>query len=388
MKYITPILALLFIVVYTATISALYPNILCMMEANCWIDDYILQFFRWPIVGAFLMALPMCIAMLLVAFLLRLCRLPRLMPLSIIVSLALAYVYPPNANYQWGEDRLFSQNLRQDEQVCHYIRLAGSQKWNELQQTIRRDGMATSILGMRYLLLAESAKGTLVENLFTYPIRETEDFLFRGYRTSQSCEFNRHFYANIGIWDECYHQAQEYSMCQPRFCVYSLCHMIDYSIKEAEWAVAEKLLAVLSQALFYDDFIADRKSQIAEGRQLKPVNDAPLRQDCFVTGYSFQSEMAILLKYEIGDSLKIQDYTLCSMLVRKKLPQFVSCLGLFPRYAKCTLDQLPTPFRHAIEIYRSQGEALRDEPYGTYAYFYYNTPIPKQETRYGTASIN
>ncbi len=388
MRYITPILALLFIVGYTATVSILYPNTLCMMEANCWIDDYILQLFRWPIVGAFCMALPMCIAMLLVALLLRLCHLPRLMPLSLIVALVPAYFYPPNAEYQWEEDRLFSKSLRQKEQFHHYSRLADSHRWNDLQRAIRQDGTAMSVLGMRYMLLAESANGTLAENLFTYPVSETENFLFRGYRTALTCEFNRQFYDNIGIWDEGFHQAQEYSMSLPKFCLHSLCYMIDYSIKEAEWAVAEKLLTVLSQALFYDDFIADRRNQIAEGRQLKPTNDAPLRQDCFVTGYSLQNEMVYLFQYHIGDSMKIQEYILCCMLIRKNLTQFMHALRQFPRYANTSFDQYPTSFRQAIRIYESREQALRDEPYGTYAHFYYNREIPKHETRYTPPNIN
>ena len=51
----TAILALLFVITYTITVGVLYPNTLRMMEANCWIDDYVLQFFRWPFVGAFIM---------------------------------------------------------------------------------------------------------------------------------------------------------------------------------------------------------------------------------------------------------------------------------------------------------------------------------------------
>ncbi len=387
-KYITPLLALLFLVGYTATISLLYPNTLRMMESNCWTQDYILQFFRWPVVGAFLMALPMCAAMLLAALLLRLCRLPRLMPLSLIVPLALAYFYPPNAEFEWGKDRLFSRELREDEQVHHYIRLAGSRNWHELQETLRRDGMAMSELGIKLMLLAESANGTLAQNLFAYPINETEDFLYRGFTENVACEFNRMFYDNIGVWDECFHQTQEYSMGLPRFCLHSLCHMIDYSIHEAEWAVAEKLLTVLGQALFYDDFIADRRNRIAEGRKLKPANDAPLRQDNFVTGYTLVNEMARLHHFKIGNSEKIQEYLLCCMLIRKRLPNFMQALSTLPRYANTPADQLPASFRQAIRIYESQGKALRDEPAGTYTHFFYHKEIPEQETRTTPGTIN
>ncbi len=388
MKKLTLLLALLFLVAYTATVSLLYPNTLLMMEANCGVTDYLLQFFRWRVVGALLMALPMCAAMLLVALVLRLCRLPRLMPLSLAVALALAYFYPPTATYAWGETTLFSKAMQEKEKIYHYMRLADSRQWTALRQAIREDGASHSPIGMRYLLLAESACGTLAENLFAYPITETEEFLFRGHTAATSCEFNRQFYDNIGIWDECFHQAQEYSMSLPQFCLHSLCCMTDYSIREAEWAVAEKLLAVLEQALFYGDFVADRRAQIAEGRRLKPTNDAPLRQDNFVTGYSLQNEMVRFFHYHIGDSLKTQEYVLCCMLIRKKLPQFVESLRILPRYAGMPADQLPTPFRQALQIYESQGQALRDEPPGSYAHFFYNKQIPEQETRFAPSQTH
>lgn len=383
----TILLAVLFVLAYTGLVSYLYPHTLRLMEANCWVHDYVLQFFRWPVVGALLMSLPMCGAMLSTAFLLKLCKQQRLMPVSLLVALTLAYCYPPSPVYDWGEGHLFSEDMQADERVFTYQYLAEEEQWDELMRTLRQNGMVASTIGMRYMLLAESAKGTLVHNLFSYPINETEQFLFRGFNSSVSTTFNRLFYHNIAIWDECFHQAQEYAMCQRDFCLKSVCQMVDYSIKESEWRVAEKLLCVLDQALFYHDFVSDRRQQIVEGKKLKPGNDAPLRQDNFVIGYSLQNEMAHDLQYKIGEEEKIQDYVLCCMLIRKNLAQFCKSLTLFPRYRK-PVEELPLPFQQAIQIYQSGGQALHDAQPGTYAYYLYNTEIPEQESRFELATTN
>ena len=380
-------MGILFAVAYVAVLSYVYPNTLKMMEANCWVDDYVLQFFRWPVVGAMIMCGVIVAVMLAVGVLLRLCHLVRFTPVCIVIGLALAYLFPPMAECNWGDERLFSKASIENEHIYTYQMLADAKKWDELRRTICRDGNANSVLGIRYLLLCESAVGTLSENLFSYPVTETEHFLFRGSRSTISCTFNRQFYDNIGIWDECFHQAQEYSMCLDNFCLKSICHMVDYSIKEAEWQVAEKLLAVLEQALFYGDFVREHRANIARLRKQKPENDAPLRQDNFVTGYSLQNEFVHDFQYHIGDNLKVQEYIMCCMLIRKRLPQFCSSLGVLPRY-KVGLEQLPMPFREAIEIYRSGGKALRDEPPGTYAHFFYNVQIPETETRFESSTIN
>lgn len=100
-----------------------------------------------------------------------------------------------------------------------------------------------------------------------------------------------HFYDNMQVWDEAFHQAQEYAMCQQDFCFLSVKKMVEYSIAEAEWKVAEKLLYVLDQALFYHDFVAESRNRIAEGKKQRPCNDASLRNGNFVTGFSLQNEM-------------------------------------------------------------------------------------------------
>lgn len=387
----TLVLALLFVTIYTVIVGHLFPSTLRMMEANAWIRDWALQFFRWPYVGALIMSLCFCCVMLFAAGLIwgiskmneRLSRLSRWMPLTVILPVILAYNYPPTASYVWGEYSIMDEAMKQKEQLYTYHLLAESKQWDELMCTIMADDSRNSDIGVKYMLLAESAQGTLIDNLFTYPINSTEQFLYRGLSNETSCLLNMHFYDNMQVWDEAFHQAQEYAMCQQDFCFLSVKEMVEYSIAEAEWKVAEKLLYVLDQALFYHDFVAESRNRIAEGKKQRPCNDASLRNGNFVTGFSLQNEMVHMYQDQVGDTIKSQEYAMACMLLRKKLAQVRQGIDILPRYRNMKFHQLPLPIQQAVTILDSNGQALRNEPSGTYAYYLYNIRIPEVEQRYG-----
>lgn len=392
----TLFLALLFVAAYTTAIGHMFPSTLRMMEANAWIEDWVLQLYRWPYVGALVMSLCFCSAMMAAAGIIwgiskmsgRLSGLRRLMPLTAILPVMLAYKYPPTASYEWGEYTMADEVARQKEQLYTYHLLAESKQWEKLMRTIVTDNNRNSEIGMKYMLLAESARGTLIGNLFAYPINSTEQFLYRGYSSGTSCLLNMHFYDNMQIWDEAFHQAQEYAMCQRDFCFLSVKKMVEYSIAEAEWEVAEKLLYVLDQAWFYHDYVAESRSRITESKKQRPRNDAPLRDGNFVTGFSLQNEMVHMYMDHIGDSIKSQEYIMACMLLRKRLPQVKQGVATLPIYQATEPDHLPLPIRQAITILESNGQALRDEPSGTYAYFLYNVEIPDVEQHYTTRETN
>lgn len=376
---VTVMLALLFVVAYTLLLGLTYPNTLHMMEQNCGVHDYVYQLFRWPWLGALLMALVAVVPMIIIAMVLRMLRLPRMMPAGVLVSLALAYWYPPTSDYEWGEDHLLSHESMLMEHMHQYERLAEAREWAEMKRQVVAHGEQNSNYGMRYMLLAESAMGTLADNLFLYPISETEQLLFRGLTTPGCSNFNRLFYENLGVYDECYHQAQEYAMANSDFCLLSLCKMVDYCIEESEWDVADKFLTVLDEALFYHDFVRERRAQVEAGRKVRKENPAPLRANNFVTGYPLKSEMYHNYVQHIGDTDKAQEYMLLCLLIRKDLNAFCQALRLLPLYKNVSQEQLPQNYQQAIQIYLSHGEALHDAPHGTYAYYFYNTAIPEEE---------
>ena len=378
-----------FLLVYTVVVGTRYHATLRMIEANSWIDNYILHLFRWPYLGALLMAVFVLGVPLVFWFLYNLRPFRMKIKWWIVVpfTLFMAWMCPPK---QDGERyKLFSQQMNVGEQFYRYMFMADEGRWLELLNQIRKDGTRETPIGMRYSLLAESALGTLPQTLFTYPVRTPEDFLMRGERNPISCEFNRLFYHNLGVFDEAFHQAMEYGLLQKEgCCMRTLRFLADYALKEHDWAVAEKYLDILDQVYFEKEFVMQGRTILAEGREVERKEQMaasagqnvlseskPLREDNFVGSYPLRSEMVRLAYYKVGDDQKTVDYMLLSILMQKQLGQFYSVLQQFPNYQG---RELPQPYREALQILQSDETALRDAPSGSYAYFYYNVQIPEE----------
>ncbi len=385
LKWVISVLGV-FVVLYVAVVGTRYDDILRMMEGNSWVDDHWLAFFRWPLVGALLMALPMAAAGGLVAALLWGCKRERWTYVSCLVPIALAYLFPPKANDLAGSYRLFSKEMNAEEQYYSYLRLTDEKEWARLLESLRQDGNLDTPIGMRYALLAENGLGRLPEVLFQYPVRLPEDLLFRGVREPLTCQFNRQFYDNLGLYDEAFHQAMEYGLFQPEgSCLYTLRQLADYALAEGDLKLAEKYLAVLETGWFNGSFVEERRETIRQKKLNNEADERPLRGDNFVGVYPFRSEMVRLAYYQVGDSQKALDYLLCSAMLEKNLQQFHSVLSQFPHYQQ---KALPRSYEEALMILQSGGRALRESPAGTYAYYYYNVTIPEGSDGMQMSSIN
>lgn len=242
------------------------------------------------------------------------------------------------------------------ERCYRYIALTDKKDWNGLMKELRKDGLGNAIR-MRYALLAESAQGTLGENLFSYSINNPEDFLYRKDRNSFPLTFNRQFYATLGIYDEAMHQTMEYSLLGTNGnCFSSMRDMIDYCIEEADFAVARKYLSIMDKSLFHHQFVRDRLAKIVELEKKGIKPETPLRKDDFVGGYPFNSEM-VRQAQEFPDKQGYIDYLLCGLLLQKKLSFFQIIIHSLPYYKQ---HPLPKAFAEAAALVEAMGGKMRD----------------------------
>ena len=242
------------------------------------------------------------------------------------------------------------------EKCYRYISLTDKKDWEGLKKELRKDGMENAIR-IKYALLAESAEGTLGENLFSYSINDPEDFLYRKDRTSFPLIFNRQFYATLGIYDEAMHQAMEYSLQETNGnCFSAMRDMIDYSIEEADFPVARKYLSILDKSLFHHRFVSDRLARIKELEKKGVKPETPLRKDDFVGGYPFNSEMVRQAQL-FPDKQGYIDYLLCGLLLQKKLNFFQIVIHNLPYYKQ---HPLPKAFAEAAALVEAMGGKMRD----------------------------
>jgi len=287
------------------------------------------------------------------------------------------YMHMSNLPSDFEKSHLLSDQLKVNEQINSYVHLASEGKWQEMKSKVFADGNARSEIGMAYALLAESAMGTLPDNLLSYNINDSEKFFFRGVRDIWSCQFNRLFYDNLAVYDEAFHHAQEYFLLQRNGCCFSsLTRMVDYAVLEGDYPVARKYLKVLDKALLYHDFVQEQSARIAKLEKEGKGSEALARDDNFVGGYPFNSEMIRLIEHHVADEDKALDYLLCSLLLQKNLPNFRVVLSHFPKYRD--VKTLPAIYADALQIMASGGNNPEQSGVvGTYSYYFYNISIPE-----------
>ena len=269
-----------------------------------------------------------------------------------IYSQQLAFI-PFAARYdKWGTyfDPLTSAYSHDGEYIKKCVCMANENRWGDLlyKGHIKSDAQRGNASALRYALLAESALGTLPENLLDYPINDENLFLYPHLSNRVASPFNRLFYLNLGVYDEAFHHAQEYSLLTENGnCFSSLRQLIDYSIEEGEWEIADKFLTILSKSSCHKDFIKDRRAMMQNAKKNFNKNIA-LRADNFVGGYPFPVEMLRLARYykDSPNRKKMVDYAICAYIIRGDYNSFMIAINAFDFYKDKELPRAYSMFRN------------------------------------------
>ena len=272
-----------------------------------------------------------------------------------IYSQQLVFIPYEQRYTNWGTyfDPITSSYNRDGEFVKKCVCMANEDRWEDLlyRERIKVDAQRGNGTALRYALLAESALGTLPENLLDYPISDENLFLFPHLSSRVASQLNRLFYLNLGIYDEAFHHAQEYSLLMPNGNSFSsIRQLTDYSIEEGEWDIAEKFLAVLSNSSCHKDFITERRAMMEKAK--KNFNKKiDLRADNFVGGYPLPVEMLRLARYykDSPNRKKMIDYAICSYIIRGDYNSFMIALHAFDVYKD---KELPKTYRIFKDNYK------------------------------------
>ena len=302
-----------------------------------------------------------------------------ILPLILLGVTPLAYsqqvsFIPFEQRYTEWSDEYFApltSNYNKDgELVKKMLCLSNEQRWEDLlyREHIKSYAMRGSGIALRYALLAESALGTLPDNLLDYPINDEELFFYPHKSEYVASQFNRLFYLNLGIYDEAFHHAQEYSLLQRNgTCFSSLRQLADYSIEEGEFEIAEKFLEILAKSSCHKEFVEKSRLKIEKSKSL-PLRgglegSVPLRADNFVGGYPLPIEMLRLARYynekeapeaqsSNCESLNCQikkmlDYAICSYILRGDVKSFLIATKAFGIYKD---TELPKAYKEFLEM--------------------------------------
>lgn len=246
----------------------------------------------------------------------------------------------------WGcYTTLSNQDNIRTEKIRTLAFLADEAKWDEIKMQIDYSEGTQPIL-LRYALLAESQLGTLPEHLFMYPVQSTKDFLFTHDTQKYGLNFNRQFYASLGIYDEAFHQAFEYgTKCVDGHSLGSLRQMTTYALATGDTAVAKKYMYLMSRTTLHGTWLKEQEERL---RTLRTQGTEPvvLRSQIFIGAMPFLSEMARIFE-EDNSNKRVLDYILCGLLMERDLDK----LELFLKASQAYVHEpLPKSYAEAIAM--------------------------------------
>jgi len=266
---------------------------------------------------------------------------------SIKVPSALPYIYSLLIVSTVISVFVFCPSARQREKLIGIEQAAIASQWNYVLNRITPEEALYNPDLQRYTLLALSGQGKLADNLFKLnPVSEECFYFYRGTAPSARM-FNGLFYKNIGIYNEYVHQLFEIAVQSENGMTFQcLRQLIDAYLKMGNVALAEKYLTVLRHSTCHNRWVENRRLLLQTLRE-NPV-DTPVksRNDIFIGAYSFLKEMSLLLE-ENPENIKIQEYYLCTLLIRKDLKAFKEAIQVLPYVEQ--KKTLPQPFQQAFQ---------------------------------------
>ena len=236
--------------------------------------------------------------------------------------------------------------------------LAENKAWKQILETIPKNEISSNKAYATYALLAEAALGTLPDNMFNYPVIFSENLLYRNNSKDFCRNFNRQFYENIEIYDECFRQSYEFGIqCRNGASFASMRQMVKYAILTDNFPVARKYIAKLSQSPTHKTWARQWTQALESQQKRNRTQDKPKRSNTFLGAYQLGVEMKGQLEFGIQNPLII-DYALISFLLDCDLDNFLRILTTYPIYSR---HQLPKAYAEAVAmiVYDTGDENIR-----------------------------
>lgn len=229
--------------------------------------------------------------------------------------------------------------------------LASTSRWNELLDLIG-DSDDNKMKDLCYVTLALSNKEILGDRLFHYPVNSEEYFLFMGDASLHGTFFNQLFYQHIGIYNQAIHQAfQEATKSKYGMSFRVLMNLIKFNIDEGNAEMANKYMDILSHASCYGDWIARQREELKRSLQKEREED---KETVYMTSMTLNNLFNFV---QAGNkNVPLNHYYLCSLLIRKNLLAFTNHL----KENLYLLQQgIPQHYREALILADAQGIKLK-----------------------------
>ena len=387
-----------------------------------YVGAFLLQFYRWPVLGALIQTLFAWVVMLSVDVILyRLVRRQRLMWLTFVVvgamlSVQVKYhelgeviIFAVGALLLAGLVTLFTSNKgwiksEKPTRLTHYVlplvlmvlgcvasystkeyrvrekiyrleHLAEGENWDKILEVVTHEVSANDQVARRYALLALLEKGMLSNKMFSYTITSADDFYFPHSLDFIGLSFNGYFSKSIGANNEAIHSYfQLNSIARFGYSARSLRGIVDALLRQGDDVLAEKYIRILLSSATNKSWAKTRIQKLRE-LKLEPQVEPTPESDIWSVWHGENPvviESAGLLEADPMNR-KVADVLCCALLASRQLPEFLQILDSTLSYASKGMKSLPLHYEEAVLLMSRQDPSLLQHfPVGSFKYNEFN----------------
>lgn len=224
---------------------------------------------------------------------------------------------------------------------------AYTSRWNDILNLIGNNTNATG-RDLCYITLALNQQGKLGDYIFHYPVNSEEYFLNLGVASEQGTFFNQLFYSNIGLYNQAIHQAfQEATKTKNGMSFRVIMNLIKYNIAIGNEQMANKYMDILSHASCYAEWIVKRRIELAASLKSERKEDP---QTVYMTNTTLRNLYSFV---QAGnENVALNNYYLCALLIHKNMLAFTAHLNTHKYLLK---DGIPIHYMEALVLAATQG---------------------------------
>lgn len=238
--------------------------------------------------------------------------------------------------------------------------LAEQGKWDKILDIVTPEVAAKDPVRKRYALLALLEKGQLSNKMFNYGITSSDDFYFPHSVDHIGLSFNGYFNTILSADNEALHSwFQLNSICRFGYSARAMRGIVDTAIRQGDVDVAEKYIRILLSSTCHGNWVKSRIKALAALRY-EPKKIETLDSDIWSVWHGENPVVVETIGLLEADPMnkKLSDVLCCGLLAARQLPIFINMFGYTLSNAYNGVKYLPVHYEEALLLYSRQDPSI------------------------------
>lgn len=242
-------------------------------------------------------------------------KLPKILTSKLLNPVVMVVTVALSVYFLIGLDR----GNKEQEQLAHLEYLGENRDWNAILNTVTVKDAWENEMKRHYALLALSETGQLTEHAFRYGLQGSSGFLFYDNVNPLCLNYNAVFYESLGMHNAVIHQSyQQGVQTVPGIGFDALRRLADTYIKLRDYTLAKKYVDILSHSTCHKAWVKERLHKL---EAIKNEEPAYIHDEYKATISNFTHTISSMVDRN-PENHKYADLLLCSLLADEEGDKF------------------------------------------------------------------